>query len=95
MTWVTCYPCLEHPAPPSCEHWVITNPGSRPRCLREVDGRHAICSTEGMMHDPLDADSSLAFLTRESVPSASDVTLTVWALLALALVVAVFLIGAR
>jgi hypothetical protein len=44
---------------------------------------------------PRDPDSSLAFLAREIVPSASDGALTAWALLALALVVSALLIGAR
>ncbi len=48
-----------------------------------------------MSRDPFNADNSLAFLTRASTPSASDGMLTAWALLALALVVAVLLIGAR
>jgi hypothetical protein len=42
-----------------------------------------------------DLDSSLAFLSRAIVPSASDGVLTAWSLIGLLLVVATLLIGAR
>jgi hypothetical protein len=48
-----------------------------------------------VIRDHFNADSSLAFLTRQSTPSASDGTLTAWALLALVLVVVALLIGAH
>jgi hypothetical protein len=92
---VTRYPCLAHLASASREHWVIADPGSRPGRLREADGRHAICSTEGMPKMSRDPASSLAFVARAIVPSASDGVLTAWSLIGLLLVVATLLIGAR
>lgn len=97
MAWVIYYPCPSHPSSAPHEHWVTAHPGLLPSLLGDTDGRHTICSTEGMMFKraPLNADSSLTFLARARVPSASDGLLTAWALLALALVVAALLIGAR
>jgi hypothetical protein len=43
----------------------------------------------------LQPDSSIAFLTRDLTPSASDRALTAWAIFALAIVVATLLVGAR
>jgi hypothetical protein len=63
--------------------------------LRAFDDRHATCSTEGMTKMNRDPDSSLAFLSRAIVPSASDGTLTAWSLIGLLLVVAALLMGAR
>lgn len=89
------YPCLEYPAALPRKHWVIANPGSRTGRLREAHGRHAICSTEGMPKMMSSGpNSSLAFVARAIVPSASDGVLTAWSLLALILVVATLLIGA-
>jgi hypothetical protein len=48
-----------------------------------------------VIRDHFHADNSLAFRARAILPSASDGTLTMWALLALALVVATLLIGVR